>query len=61
VEPTEEQYLVINALETLDLLLFRLYDEEEGFWMLITPSPILPRSYLIQNGEIVSSEDILEL
>lgn len=61
MEPTEEQYLVLNALEVLDLLLFRLYDEEEGFWMLITSSPVLPRSYLIQNGEIVSVEDILEL
>ncbi|HEY9781480.1 MAG TPA: hypothetical protein V6D09_15245 [Leptolyngbyaceae cyanobacterium] len=60
MEPTEEQYLILNALETLDLLLFRLYDEEEGFWILITPSTVLPRSYLLQNGDIVSEEGMSE-
>ncbi|MBN3952036.1 MAG: hypothetical protein HWQ38_38440 [Nostoc sp. NMS7] len=32
VEPTEEQYLVINALEALNLLVWRLYDEDTGYW-----------------------------
>ena len=61
VKPTEEQYLVLNALETLDLLYFKLYDQKEAIWILITPSPVLPRSYLLQNGEIVSFEEISEL
>lgn len=61
MESTEEQFLVLNALETLDLLQFRLYDEDEGFWILLTPSPVLARSYLLQNGEIVSFEEISEL
>lgn len=60
MEPTEEQYLVLNALETLDLVQFRIYDEDNGSWLLITPSPILPVSYLLQSGEIVPSEWMLE-
>lgn len=27
MEPTEAQYLILNALETLELLQFRLYDD----------------------------------
>ncbi|MGV2390002.1 MAG UNVERIFIED_CONTAM: hypothetical protein LVR29_22350 [Microcystis novacekii LVE1205-3] len=38
MEPTEEQYLVLNALETLGLLLFRVYDEDNGAWLIITSS-----------------------
>jgi hypothetical protein len=32
------QYLIINALETLDLLIWKIYDEEKGFWYIKTPS-----------------------
>jgi hypothetical protein len=53
VEPTEEQYLVLNALETLDLLQMRVDDEENGSWLLITLSPVLPTSYLLPSGEVV--------
>jgi hypothetical protein len=60
VEPTEEQYLILNALEALGLLLFRVYDEDNGAWLLITPSPTLPNSYLLPNGEIVPLEWMLE-
>ena len=38
------QYLIINALETLDLLIWRIYDEEKGFWYIETLSPVLPRA-----------------
>lgn len=61
MEPTEEQYLVLNALETLDLLQLRVYDQENGGWLLITPSPVLPRSYLLPNDDIVPVEWISEL
>ncbi len=61
MEPTESQYLIINALETLDLLQFRLYDEDRGYWLLVTPSPVLARAYLLQNGDIVPGEWISEL
>ncbi len=60
MEPTEEQYLILNALETLGILLFRVYDEDNGAWLLITTSTILPRSYLLPNGEIVPIEWMLE-
>jgi hypothetical protein len=59
VEPTEEQYLVLNALETLGLLLFRVYDEDNGAWLIITSSLTLPRSYLLPNGEIIPLEWML--
>ena len=61
MEPTEARYSVLNALETLDLLQFRMYDEEGGFWVLLTISLVLLRSYLLQNGEIFSFEDMSEL
>ncbi len=61
MEPTEAQYLIINALETLELLQFRLYDESTGDWLIITPSPVLPVSSLKQNGDIVPREWISEL
>ncbi|HLO50616.1 MAG TPA: hypothetical protein VK211_19520 [Kamptonema sp.] len=47
------QYLIINALDTLDLLIWRIYDEEKGFWYIRTPSRVLPRAALLQNGDIV--------
>lgn len=60
MEPTEAQYLILNALETLELLQFRLYDENTGIWLLITPSLILPRAYLLPIGDIVPGEWITE-
>ena len=56
MEPTEAQYLILNALETLELLQFRLYDESTGDWLIITPSPVLPVSALKQNGDIFPRE-----
>lgn len=61
MEPTEAQYLILNALETLDLLQFKLYDENTGSWLLITPSLVLPRAYLLQNGDIVPGKWLSEL
>lgn len=60
MEPTEAQYLIINALETLELLQFRLYDESTGDWIIITPSIVLPVASLKQNGDIIPREWISE-
>ncbi|GBF87230.1 hypothetical protein [Aphanothece sacrum] len=40
----------------LGLLSFRVYDEDNGAWLIITSSLILPQSYLLPNGEIVPLE-----
>jgi len=42
MEPSEAQYLIINALTTLDLLQNTFYDEDSGNWYINTPSPVLP-------------------
>lgn len=56
MEPTEEQYLILNALDTSYLLGERFYDEETGVWFIETPSPVLPIARILQNGEIVPIE-----
>jgi hypothetical protein len=56
VERTEAQYLVINALQTLELLTGEFYDEETGIWYIETPSQILPIARLMSDGEILSLE-----
>ncbi|PSF38131.1 hypothetical protein C7H19_06580 [Aphanothece hegewaldii CCALA 016] len=53
MEPTEEQFLVFNALETLALIQGSLYDERRGYWYILTLSPILPISIILPSGEIV--------
>lgn len=53
MEPSEEQYLILNALVTLDLLGANFYDEDTGDWYIHTPSPVLPNSIIRQNGDIV--------
>ncbi|HBL11987.1 MAG TPA: hypothetical protein DD379_11370 [Cyanobacteria bacterium UBA11162] len=60
-EPTEAQYLVINALDTLGLLIENRYDEDTGVWYVFTPSPILPLAVLRQSGEITPIEPPSEL
>ncbi|MCC5599629.1 hypothetical protein [Nostoc favosum] len=54
MEPTEEQYLVINALEALNLLVWRLYDEDTGYWHIQTHSTVLPLATILRNGEVVT-------
>ena len=56
MEPTEAQYLVINALETLDLILLTVYDQNSGTWFLETLSPVLPFCRLMPDGEILPLE-----
>jgi len=60
VEPSEEQYLIINALDTLELLGYNFYDGNTGVWYIETPSPMLPISKIFQNGDIspISPSDI---
>ncbi len=61
MEPSEAQYLIINALETLGLLEWRLYDEITGYWRIHTPSLVLPIAYVLPDGDIVPPEWILDL
>lgn len=56
MEPTEAQYLIVNALDTLELLGSNFYDEDSGIWYIQTPSPILPYSQVLPNGDIVPIE-----
>ena len=53
MEPTEEQYLILNALETLNLIEYDFYDSENGDWYIATPDAILPISIVLPNGEII--------
>jgi hypothetical protein len=61
VEPTEAQYLILNALETLELLRDYRYDEDTGIFYIITPSPVLPLAMLQQDGDVTSVEPLSEL
>ena len=38
MEPSDEQYLVINALQTLELLERYLYEQDRGLWFIETPA-----------------------
>lgn len=61
MEPTEEEYLILNALDTLGLLRDYRYDEDMGIFIIITPSLVLPLAMLRQDGEITPIEPISEL
>lgn len=61
MEPTEEQYLIINALDTLELLGYNFIDEYDGIWYIETLSPVLPISKILPTGEIVPITPELEL
>jgi hypothetical protein len=60
MEPTEAQYLVINAIDTLGLLQENTYNENIGAWYINTLSPVLPFAMILQNGEVVPVWWILE-
>ncbi len=54
MEPTESQYLIINALQTLGLLEYDFfYEQDRGGWYIATPSTGLPISMILPNGDIV--------
>lgn len=61
MEPTQEQYLILNALETLGILRDYRYDEDTGIFYIITPSPILPLAMLRQDGDVTPVEPLSEL
>lgn len=61
MEPTEEQYLILNALDTLGLLQNTIYDEDNQIWYVSTPSAILPIAILLPTGEITPITPISEL
>ena len=50
--------MIINALDTLDLIIWKIYDEEKGFWYIETPSQILPRAAILQSGEVVRIDEV---
>lgn len=52
IDPTEAQYLIINALEALDLLIEQRYDQDNGNWYIYTRSPVLPFAMILQDGEV---------
>jgi hypothetical protein len=52
MEPSNEQYLIINVLDSLELLLGNIYNENTGTWYIRTPSPILPTAVIMRNGEV---------
>lgn len=60
MEPTEAQYLILNALDTLELL-GHFYDEDLCDWYIRMPSPVLPNSIIQQNGGIVPIDWLSEL
>ncbi|MEW6496969.1 MAG: hypothetical protein AB1589_31275 [Cyanobacteriota bacterium] len=53
MEPSEAQYLIINALDILELLENTFYDQDSGNWYIQTPSPVLPIGMILQTGDIV--------
>ncbi|HEY9908542.1 MAG TPA: hypothetical protein V6D18_13160 [Thermosynechococcaceae cyanobacterium] len=61
MEPTEAQYLVLNALETLGFLQETTYDEATGRWYINTFSNVLPVAMIVRNGEVVPVWWTLEL
>lgn len=52
IEPTEAQYLVLNVLDTLEILRRKMYDPSIGVWYIETLSPSLPIAALQRAGEI---------
>lgn len=60
IDPTEEQYLTLNGLDTLALLIDYRYDEDTGIFIIRTLSPVLPLAMLRQDGEITPIEPISE-
>lgn len=61
MEPSESQYLIINALQTLNLLEYDLYEQDRGEWYIATSSLVLPVSIILQNGDIVPTNWTSEL
>lgn len=61
MEATEEQYLILNALETLGLLRDYRYDEDMGIFYIITLSPVLPLAMLLHNGDVTPIEPLSDL
>ncbi|UFP95780.1 hypothetical protein [Gloeobacter morelensis] len=53
MEPSEAQFLIVNALDALELLESDVYDRETGIWYIKTPSPSLPVAQLMFDGEVV--------
>ncbi|OCR02833.1 hypothetical protein BCD67_15640 [Oscillatoriales cyanobacterium USR001] len=53
MEPTEAQYLIVNALQTLNLVEYDFYDPENGDWYIATISYVLPIAIILPTGDIV--------
>jgi hypothetical protein len=60
VEPSDAQYLIINALQTLELVEYNTYESDRGLWYIITLSPVLPLAVITQTGEIYPAQWVQE-
>lgn len=60
MDPTEEQFLVFNALDTLQLPRPDFFDAQRSIWYVETLSPILPLARLMPDGEILPLETSYE-
>jgi hypothetical protein len=49
-----QQALIIQALDTLELLGSHFFDEDTGDWYIQTPSLNLPHAIILPDGSIVS-------
>lgn len=56
MEPSDAQYLIINALQTLELRTYNTYEEDRGLWFIATLSSVLPVAVITQDGEIYPIE-----
>ncbi|BAZ53668.1 hypothetical protein I8748_23655 [Nostoc sp. CENA67] len=56
MEPSEAQYLIINALQTLELMTYNTYEADRGLWFIATLSPVLPVAVITQDGDIFPIE-----
>lgn len=56
MEPSDAQYLIINALQTLELMTYNTYQRDRGLWFIATLSPVLSVAVITQDGEIYPIE-----
>ncbi len=56
MEPSDAQYLIINALQSLELMTYNIYEPDRGLWFIATLSLILPIAAISQDGEIYPLE-----
>ncbi len=53
MEPTDAQFLIINALEMLEVLIQQTFDPETNNWYILTLSEDLPMAMIVPSGKVV--------